>query len=192
MMMMDLKETCVDPQTTQDEEVHSGSRLRKLLLMEMEDGHISPSKVAQKHICAPSNNRYSVSNAFELFNKATGYGFGNIIDVTTPSKWRVKKFRKTPYDCLSPRPIEILCKLKITNEEYQETCRTTSSITATLSLLNNESDHLPPSDLWLSKTWQYFTILTDDCGGGVWTKHYAIHVCYKLLSLPLYYLFHYS
>ena len=97
-MTMELKETCVDdPQTTQDKQVHSGNRLRKLVLMEMEDGRISPSKVAQEHICAPSNNRYPVSNAFELFDKATSYGFGNIIDVPTPSK-RVKKIRKTPCD----------------------------------------------------------------------------------------------
>ena len=147
MMMMDLKESCADdPQTTQDEEVNSGSRLRKLLLMEMEDGHISPSKVAQKHICAPSNGRYPVSNAFELFDKATSYGFGNIIDVMTPSKRRVKKFRKTPYDCLPPRSLEILRKLKITNDEYQKTFRTTSSIIPTPSLLNDDTDHLPPSD----------------------------------------------
>ena len=120
--------------------------------MEMEDGHISPSKVAQKHICAPSNGRYPVSNAFELFDKATSYGFGNIIDVMTPSKRRVKKFRKTPYDCLPPRSLELLRKLKITNDEYQKTFRTTSSIIPTPSLLNDDTDHLPPSDLRLSLT----------------------------------------
>ena len=149
LMMMDLKERCADdPQTTQDEEVHSATRLRKLLLMEMEDGHsISPSKVAQKHICAPSNGRYPVSNAFELFDKAASYGFGNTIDVMTPSKRRVKKFRKTPYDCLPPRSVEILRKLNITDDEYQQTFLTTSTITPTLSSPNDASDDLPPSDL---------------------------------------------
>ena len=149
MMMMDLKERRADdPQTTQDEDVDSGSRLRKLLLMEMEDGHISPSKVAQKHICAPSNGRYPVSNAFELFDKATTYGFGNIIDLMTPSKRRVKKFRKTPYDCLPPRSLEILRKLNITNDEYHQTFLTTSAATPTPSLpTDDRSDDLPPSDL---------------------------------------------
>ena len=146
---MDLKERCADdPQTTQDEEVHSATRLRKLLLMEMEDGHsISPSKVAQKHICAPSNGRYPVSSAFELFDKAASYGFGNTIDVMTPSKRRVKKFRKTQYDCLPPRSVEILRKLNIIDDEYQETFLTTSTITPTLSSPNDASDDLPPSDL---------------------------------------------
>ena len=149
MMMMDLKERRADdPQTTQDEDVDSGSRLRKLLLMEMEDGHISPSKVAQKHICAPSNGRYPVSNAFELFDKATTYGFGKIIDLMTPSKRRVKKFRKTPYDCLPPRSLEILRKLNITNDEYHQTFSTTSAVTHTPSLpTDDRSDDLPPSDL---------------------------------------------
>ena len=80
-MMMDLKEPCADdPQTTQNEEV-------KLLLMEMDDRHsISPSKVAQKHICAPSNGHYPVSNAFELFDKAASYRLSNTIDVMTPMK----------------------------------------------------------------------------------------------------------
>ena len=141
LMMMDLKERCADDsQTALDEEVDSTTRLRKLLLMEMEDGHgISPSKVAQKHICAPSNGRYPVSNAFELFDKAASYGFDNTIDVMTPSKRRVKKFRKTLYDCLPPRSVEILRKLNITNDKYQQTFLTTSTITPTLPSPNDGS-----------------------------------------------------
>ena len=140
-MMMDLKEWCADdPQTALDEEVDSTTRLGKLLLMEMEDGHgISPSKVAQKHICAPSNGRYPVSNAFELFDKAASYGFDNTIDVMTPSKRRVKKFRKTLYDCLLPHSVEILRKLNITNDKYQQTFLTTSTITPTLPSPNDGS-----------------------------------------------------
>ena len=55
--------------------------------MEMDDRHsISPSKVAQKHICAPSNGHYPVSNAFKLFDKAASYRLSNTIDVMTPMK----------------------------------------------------------------------------------------------------------
>ena len=109
LMMMDLKERCADdPQTTQHEEVHSATRLRKLLLMEMEDGHsISPSKVAQKHICAPSNGRYPVSNAFELtVRQGCQLRFGNTIDVMTPKK------KKLEQDAARDSQVSLLCVLQ--------------------------------------------------------------------------------
>lgn len=60
-----------------------------------DDGHISPSKVAQKHICAPTDGKYSVSNALELFQCAQQLGFGEMIEQTTSTNTKVKKFRKT-------------------------------------------------------------------------------------------------
>ena len=102
---MDVDE--IDPDEPAAVEVscgnHSnGDRLRRLLTLmaDNDDGHISP-KVAQKHICEPTDGKYSVSNALELFECAQQLGFGETVDQTTSTNRRVKKFRKTPYDLLS-------------------------------------------------------------------------------------------
>ena len=106
LIMMDVDE--IGPDKPAAVEVSRGShsngdRLRRLLTLMADDdnGHISPSKVAQKHICAPTDGKYSVSNAIKLFKCAQQLGFGETVDQTTSTNRRVKKFRKTPYDLLS-------------------------------------------------------------------------------------------
>ena len=81
----------------------NGDRLRRLLtlMVDDDDGHISPSKVAQKHICAPTDGKYSVSKALELFEYANELGFGETVYQTISTNRKVNKFRKTPYDLLS-------------------------------------------------------------------------------------------
>ena len=109
-----------DPET--QGEILSGRHVRKMLLMSVEeDGQISPSKVAQKYICAATNGRYPVSNSYDLFESASKYGFGKMVDVMTPTRPRVKKFRKKPYDRLDTSSIGVLQKLRITQTEYEET-----------------------------------------------------------------------
>ena len=44
-----------------------------------EAGHLSPSKVAQKHICVPIDGKYSVSKAMDFFSVAANLGFGDTI-----------------------------------------------------------------------------------------------------------------
>ena len=72
--MMDAKQIGPSDTTSPGQMVHiaDGGRLRRLLTLMTDDkeGHISPSKVSQKHIRAPTDGKYSVSKAIELFSVA--------------------------------------------------------------------------------------------------------------------------
>ena len=97
------------------------NRIRKLLVLPVEeDGHISPSKVAQKHICAPVNGKYTVHKAIELFQSASSLGFGASVEHVVPgSNRKVTKFRKTPYTCLSADARMSLRQIRVTEDEYR-------------------------------------------------------------------------
>lgn len=102
--------------------------MRRLLLLQLEDtdGHITPSKVAQKHICAPTDGKYTVVKALELFRSASSMGFGEQVDHVVPTTNRkVTRFRKTPYTLLSSNARNALRQLRITEEEYNQTFPTT-------------------------------------------------------------------
>ena len=90
------------------EHIADGDRLRRLLTVTTNDeaGHISSSKVAQKHICVPTDGKYSISKAMDLFSVAADLGFGDTIEQTTSTNRRVKKFSKAPYDCRSLHNVE--------------------------------------------------------------------------------------
>ena len=98
--MMDLKEVLPNdprPDDFDDMSRDVSSHLKRLLLMEVDkDGHISPSKVAQCHVCAPVNGCYPVSQAHRLFHTACEHGFGERLDYTTQNRRKITKFKKTP------------------------------------------------------------------------------------------------
>ena len=111
LIMMDLTE-----QTSAqcENNIPDANRIRKLLALTVEDddGHISPSKVAQKHICAPMDGKYTVLKAIELFKSASLLGFGETVEqVVQGSNRKVTKFRKTPYSCLSTDARKALRKI---------------------------------------------------------------------------------
>ena len=62
LIMMDLVEQTSEQALTP---IPDANRIRKLLVLpvEYEDGHISPSKIAQKHICVPTDGKYTVFKA---------------------------------------------------------------------------------------------------------------------------------
>ena len=45
--------------------------------------------------------KYKVDKALKLCALASDYGFGKLVDEVTPTRRKVKKFRKNPYDLLS-------------------------------------------------------------------------------------------
>ena len=86
------------------------------------DGHISPSKVAQKHICAPVDGKYTVHKALELFQSASSLGFGSSFENQVPGSNRmVVKFTKTPYTLLSQHALRALRQIRVTEDEYRRT-----------------------------------------------------------------------
>ena len=106
LIIMDVTE--VDEHNTlhadQLVQIPDAKRMRRLLLLPLEDndGQITPSKLAQKHICAPTDGKYTVVKALELFSSASSMGFGEQVDHVVPSTNRkVSRFRKTPYPLLS-------------------------------------------------------------------------------------------
>ena len=131
LIMMDASEVGPSDTTTPGQMAHveEGDRLRRLLTLMTDDeaGHISPSKVAQKHICAPIDGKYSVSKAMDLFSVATNLGFGETIEQTTSTNRRVKKFRKTPYDILSAEARKTLRHIRVTEDMYRSSFKLPSS-----------------------------------------------------------------
>ena len=70
-------------------------------------------KLHKKHICAPTDGKYMVVKALELFRSASSMGFGKQVDRVVPTtNKKVTRFRKTPYPLLS-------------TEEYNRTFPTT-------------------------------------------------------------------
>ena len=106
----------------------NGDRLRKLLTLmtEDDDGHISPSKVAQ-HICAPTDGKYTVTNALKLFDCAQQLGFGVTVDQMTSTNRKVKKFRKRPYDLLSVDARKSLRDIRVTEDLYRSSFKSAQS-----------------------------------------------------------------
>ena len=89
LIMMDTEEIGPSYTTSPGQMVHiaDGDRLRRLLTLIADDeGHISPSKVSQKHICAPTDGKHSVSKAIELFSTAENLGFGETIEQTSTNR----------------------------------------------------------------------------------------------------------
>ena len=74
LIIMDVTE--VDEHNTlhadQLVQIPDAKRMRRLLLLPLEDndGQITPSKLAQKHICAPTDGKYTVVKALELFRSS--------------------------------------------------------------------------------------------------------------------------
>jgi len=62
------------------------------------EGHISPSEVAQKHICAHVDGQYYITSAMDLCGWAFRQGFGEVEKLTS-SKHRVTKFPKEAVWC---------------------------------------------------------------------------------------------
>ena len=119
LIMMDLIEQTSIHTETNNGTIHDAHRIRKLLVLPVEeDGHISPSKVAQKHICAPVDGKYTVHKAIELFQSASSLGFGASVEHIVPgSNRKVTKFRKTPYIRLSADARKALRQIRITEDE---------------------------------------------------------------------------
>ena len=117
LIMMDLTEKTSVCNDTDNGSIREANSIRKLLVLPVEvDGHISPSKVAQKHICAPVDGKYTVHKAIELFQSASSLGFG--APVIPGSNRKVTKFRKTPYTCLSTDARRALRYVRVTEDEY--------------------------------------------------------------------------
>ena len=121
LIMMDLIEQTSIHTETDNGTIHDAHRIRKLLVLPVEeDGHISPSKVAQKHICAPVDGKYTVHKAIELFQSASSLGFGASVEHIVPgSNRKVTKFRKIPYIRLSADARKALRQIRITEDEYR-------------------------------------------------------------------------
>ena len=120
LIMMDLVEQTSEQALTP---IPDANRIRKLLVLpvEDEDGHISPSKIAQKHICAPTDGKYTVFKATELFNSASSLGFGVTIEhIIQGSNRKVMKFRKSPYTCLSAEARKVLRQIRVSEEQYRQ------------------------------------------------------------------------
>ena len=130
LIMMDTVEIQSSTQPETDTSIPDGDRMRRLLnlLSEDDDGHISPSKVAQKHICAPVDGKYSVLKAMELFECAEKLGFWETVEQTTATNRQVRKFRKTPYDLLSMEARATLRQIRITEDSYRSTFRSPAPV----------------------------------------------------------------
>ena len=116
-------------------QIPDAKRIRRLLLLPLEDndGQITPSKVAQKHICAPTDGKYTVLKALELFRSASSMGFGEQVDHVPSTNRKVSRFQKTPYPLLSSNARSALRQLRITEEEYNQTFPTCTSTPSTPS-----------------------------------------------------------
>ena len=78
------------------------------------DGYITPSAVAQKHICARHGGAYTVEKVMELFKTTEELGFGRLIEIETPLSHRhVKRFSKATFDTLPPPAKRLLQDFKI-------------------------------------------------------------------------------
>ena len=100
LIMMDLIEQMSIHTETNNGTIHNAHCICKLLVLPIEeDGHINPSKVAQKHICATVDGKYTVHKAIELFQSASSLGFGASVEHIVPGSNR--KVTITPYIRLS-------------------------------------------------------------------------------------------
>ena len=72
-----------------------------------------------------------MEKAIELCTIASHYGFGSMVDTVTPTRRKVRKFRKNPYEVLSADARDIMRDIRITEEEYRSsftcTCASTSN-----------------------------------------------------------------
>ena len=134
IIMMDIAEVA-DSSVPSIPSIQYAARLKKFILLSSEDeaGTISPSNVTRGHISECVLGKYKVEKAFELFDTADGYGLGKVIDTVTPTKRKVKKFKKKPYDLLSTEARQVLREIRVTEEEYR------SSFTV-LPLANKENE----------------------------------------------------
>ena len=134
LIIMDVTEVNEDSTLHADQllQIPDANRMRRLLLLPLEDndGQITPSKVAQEHICAPTDRKYTVMKALELFRSATSMGFSEQVDHVLSTNRKVSQFQKTLYSLLSSNARSALRQLPITEEEYNltfQTCTTTPS-----------------------------------------------------------------
>ena len=83
--------------------IAQAGRIKKLLLLPIEDdrGTISPSSLTRGHISESVFGKYKVEKAIELCTLASHYGFGSMVDTVTPTRRKVRKFRKNPYEVLT-------------------------------------------------------------------------------------------
>ena len=148
MIMMDLTERTSIHNEPDNGNIREANRIRKLLVLPVDDDcHISPSKVAQKHICAPIDGKYTVHKAVELFQSASSLGFGASFEHTVPgSNRKVTKFRKTPYTRLSADARKALRQIRITEEEYSGTFPSGSSTPRGSSTPGGSSGSSTPGD----------------------------------------------
>ena len=122
LIIMDLTEL-TEQSASENQTIPDANRIRRLLVLPVEDddGHISPSKVAQKHICAPADGKYTVQKAVELFRSASSLGFGEAVERTvTGSNRKVTKFRKTPYTLLSSNALRTLRQIRVSEDQYKQ------------------------------------------------------------------------
>ena len=61
------------------------NRLPRFLQMKTDhQGLITPSTVAQKHVCIRHEGAYTVEKAFKLFSTTEELGFGKVVEIETP------------------------------------------------------------------------------------------------------------
>ena len=141
LIMMDLTEKTSVCNDTDNGSIREANRIRKLLVLPVEvDGHISPSKVAQKHICAPVDGKYTFHKAIEWFQSASSLGFGAPVDLIIPGSNRKVKFRKTPYTCLSTHARGALRYVRVTEDEYRSSFPNEESSSGSSPQISESSD----------------------------------------------------
>ena len=84
------------------------------------NGYITPSAVAQQHVCTRHGGTYTVDKAMELLKTTEELGFGKVIEIQTPVI-RVKRFSKATFDTLPPPTKRLLQEFKITETTYNKT-----------------------------------------------------------------------
>ena len=141
LIMMDLNEV-PEGHTPVDSDIYipHAARLRKFLSAEDQDGIISPSSIIRVHISAPTLGKYMVEKALELLGIAHTHGFGDTVELVTPAKRKVKKFRKTPYDRLSADTRNVLQDIRISEDEYKSSFTPTPNNTGVPENTNVLSD----------------------------------------------------
>ncbi len=84
------------------------NRVARLLSMDSRygDGILHLSDVCQKHISEKVGSSYPVSKATELVNTAAHLGYGEVIEVSTPNRRAITRFRKRKLSDLSAQDSE--------------------------------------------------------------------------------------
>ena len=87
------------------------------------DGYITPSAVAQQHVCIRHGGTYTVDKAMKLLkNDQRVIGFGKVIEIQTPvNHRRVKRFSGATFDTLPPPAKRLLQDFKITETTNNKT-----------------------------------------------------------------------